>query len=514
MNSFLITENLSTNYEYIKCEDPLADTILFVHGLGLDMSTWDEVVDLIKADFNILRYDLREHGKSVVKKREPFTWELLIQDLELLLKGFSIQKFHFVGHSGGGNFGLELAMRTDYIKTMTLFSTGVYFPLELGQKEWERRQSLKNSKQIDDITLPIVNSLCYPTTDEKINRFLNIYRQISVESYLDYANLLANTILSYSLEDLQKITIPIMLLVGEFDVLCPPKLQMISMNYLSNCRYLVIPNSANAIMVDQPEELGNHIKSFIIGFSEKSKVKSYSYTESLNKELKTIVDSGVKNNGQTNPKQVSMAEPEDPYQKEIIKLISSVQSLRHDFSNHIQVVHGLLKLEKADKALEYLSSLFKEIHSIEPIKYDKSNPGLFVLLQTKKLVAENHNIDIHFDISNDAFNSISTMDIIKILSNLIDNAIDATTELPEDERKIKIVCKADSTHYLFKISNTGLKIKNVDQVFKSGYSTKKPKKGELRGQGLFIVKEVVNKYGGEISIVSSDIITVTITIPL
>ena len=198
---------------------------------------------------------------------------------------------------------------------------------------------------------------------------------------------------------------------------------------------------------------------------------------------------------------------EDTYQAEIRTLLSSVQSLRHDFTNHIQVLHGLLKLGKEDRALEYVTSLFKEVQSIPSLKVNIDNPGLSVLLQTKKLSAQNHNIDIQFMISNDSFDTIKTTDLIKILSNLIDNAIDATTELPEDERKINIVCKADSNQYAFKITNTGPKITDKEQIFKSGFSTKKVMPGKVRGQGLFIVKEVVNKYNGKIAFDSTKLET-------
>ncbi|RFU71248.1 GHKL domain-containing protein [Peribacillus saganii] len=200
-----------------------------------------------------------------------------------------------------------------------------------------------------------------------------------------------------------------------------------------------------------------------------------------------------------------VGDTEDTYQLELQSLISSVQSLRHDFSNHIQVLHGLLKLEKHDKALDYLTILSKEVHLIESIKLDVSNPGLSVLLQTKKLSAQNHNIDIHFDVLNGSFNTIKTTDLIKLLSNLIDNAIEAALELPEQERKMKIVCKVVSNNYIFEITNTGPAIKEKDKqhIFKSGFSTKKIRQGKMRGQGLFIVKEVVSRYGGGISIDSN-----------
>ena len=60
------------------------------------------------------------------------------------------------------------------------------------------------------------------------------------------------------------------------------------------------------------------------------------------------------------------------------------------------------------------------------------------------------------------------------------------------------------THYLFKIKNTGPKIHEKEQFFKLGYTTKSKETGEIRGQGLFIVKEVVNKYNGKITIESTE----------
>jgi pimeloyl-ACP methyl ester carboxylesterase len=508
MNQFLFTENLKTRYEYIKCEDSTAETILLVHGLGLDMSTWDEVVHLLKLDFHILRYDIREHGKSIVNKRENFSWELLINDVELLLKELSIQRFHLIGHSSGGNLGIELAVRNDNIQSLTLISTPIYFPEELGEKELEDRKARNKASNIEDIIEPLVNSICYPPTNKKIIRLKRVYKQISAEAYLDYANLLAKTILSYSVDQLKKVTIPKLVLVGEFDVFYPPKLQMISMNYLTNSRFYIIQNASNAIMIDQPDEFIKSFKNFLSGIRETVKVNDYLYSKLLSKELDSMVDKGINNNSsQTNTEPLIF---EDTYQSDVRLLMSSVASIRHDFTNHIQVMHGLLKLEEYEKAFEYVSSLFKEVHAIDTVKFNKDNPGLSVLLQTKMLTSQNHQIDIQFSISNDPFDRIGQTDLIKILSNLIDNAIDAAIELPVHQRKIKIGCKAQSNMYIFEIENTGPTIQDMEQIFKKGYSTKKAEQGKIRGHGLYIVREIVNRYDGHISFQSSDFYTTAI----
>ncbi|MFJ7748266.1 sensor histidine kinase [Peribacillus sp. NPDC097295] len=212
-----------------------------------------------------------------------------------------------------------------------------------------------------------------------------------------------------------------------------------------------------------------------------------------------------------------VVDTEDTYRTEFQSLIASVRSLRHDFSNHVQVVHGLLKLEESAKALEYLTSLSKEVHSIESMELDVTHPGLSVLLETKRLSAQNYNIDIRLDISPDSFDTIKTTDLIKLLSNVIDNAIEATTELPEQDRRMNIACKTVEGKYMFAVTNTGPMIPLVDQenIFISGYSTKKKEKGKERGQGLFIVKDLVRRYNGEIFVDSNDNETsVTVLIPV
>lgn len=198
--------------------------------------------------------------------------------------------------------------------------------------------------------------------------------------------------------------------------------------------------------------------------------------------------------------QKEVGSTEDTYQAEIKTLITSVSSLRHDFINHIQVVHGLLQIGESGQAQEYLASLNKEVQSIEIIKLGIDPPGLLILLQTKKLAAQNHSIDMDISISGTTFSAVKMIDLIKILSNLIDNAIDASNELPEEKRRIEIYCEADKEQYLFKIVNTGPAIKEDASVFNKGFTTKKAEEGRVRGQGLFIVKEIVEKYEGNVSI--------------
>ncbi|MEK9196969.1 ATP-binding protein [Ureibacillus sp. 179-F W5.1 NHS] len=197
---------------------------------------------------------------------------------------------------------------------------------------------------------------------------------------------------------------------------------------------------------------------------------------------------------------------EDTYQEEIKTLITSVSSLRHDMTNHLQVIHGLLIIGAVDKAQQYVNSLVNEVQLIKSVSVDSTieHPGLAILLQTKKLATNNHQINMTTSVDPNPFDRIKSTDMIKILSNLIDNAMDATNELPEELRQITVSCEATDCHYIFEIKNTGPKVPECEEIFKQGFSTKHAEKGKTRGQGLFIVKEVVEKYNGEIALYSTN----------
>lgn len=207
---------------------------------------------------------------------------------------------------------------------------------------------------------------------------------------------------------------------------------------------------------------------------------------------------------------------ENTYQKEITTLIASVSSLRHDYINHIQVIHGLLNIGETEQASNYVGALFKDVQAVESIKLNLDHPGLAILLQIKKLTCQNHHIDIEISVDCNSFDKIKTIDLINILSNIIDNAIEATIELPEEERNIAISCQANNSYYTFSITNTGLKKLDKHQVFKQGYSTKKAEEGKIRGQGLFIVNETIKKYNGTIlfDTVSEKETIATVKIPI
>jgi pimeloyl-ACP methyl ester carboxylesterase/DNA-binding SARP family transcriptional activator len=294
MKSFLPTENSTIYYEYNRCQKPYAETILLVHGMGLNMTLWDETVEGFRTDYHILRYDLPGSGQSELHNLEFFGWDLLIEDLESLLHHLNIKEVHFIGHSGAGNFGVELALREkDYLKSLILISTPLFAPSGITEKEIQERNSWNDKETFDEKMLYLAKNICYPEEPSKINRIMKMYTLTSIDDYLAYFNLYSHAIFHYNLDDLAEIRVPILMLVGEFDTLYPPQLLMVNLSFLKNASFLIVPNASNAIMIDRPSRFVEDTKGFLHRSANTPNITTYKYTEMMLNEMNTIVNKSV-----------------------------------------------------------------------------------------------------------------------------------------------------------------------------------------------------------------------------
>ena len=84
--------------------------IIFSNSLGSDLRLWDSQVEALKDKYCIIRYDTRGHGHSS-KFEDPYSFDILENDVISILDKLNIEKAHFVGLSIGGMTSLGLALK-------------------------------------------------------------------------------------------------------------------------------------------------------------------------------------------------------------------------------------------------------------------------------------------------------------------------------------------------------------------------------------------------------------------
>lgn len=183
---------------------------------------------------------------------------------------------------------------------------------------------------------------------------------------------------------------------------------------------------------------------------------------------------------------------------ELEKKINELKKIKHDYGSQISYLYGAYLMNDYEK----LGKLLKDIingHDISlEIKVLTSEDSIISrVINTTNLKEVNLLIDEKANL-NEA--NIKEMDLQKIISNIVRNSIDVLN----GKGLLMVKTYYSYNSIILLIQNNGPKISSniIDKIFEQGFSTKKNNVGD-NGFGLYIVKELVNKYNGSI-IVESD----------
>ena len=186
-------------------------------------------------------------------------------------------------------------------------------------------------------------------------------------------------------------------------------------------------------------------------------------------------------------------------------LNNTLRAQRHDFLNHLQVVYSLMEMEEYGEANAYIEKVYVAITAVSRVM-KTANPAINALLQVKLAACEKAGVQAEVNIQS-AWKDLPVpgWEMCKVLSNLIDNALDALEEVEPVGRRLRITLTEDLRSYRFSVANTGpmIPLKSQKAIFGAGITTK----AAGHGMGLFIVKKTLNDRGGDIDVTSSPELT-------
>ena len=187
---------------------------------------------------------------------------------------------------------------------------------------------------------------------------------------------------------------------------------------------------------------------------------------------------------------------------------NTLRAQRHDFLNHLQVVYSLIEMEEYQEANEYIEQVYGKITAVSRVM-KTANPAVNALLQVKVAACEKAGVAVEVSITSKWETLESTMpdwEMCKVLSNLIDNALDAMESIPAERRQLTIALAENVKQYTFRVENTGERIPDSirDRIFIPGFTTK----GDGHGMGLHIVRRTLSERGGDITVTSDETRTV------
>lgn len=217
-----------------------------------------------------------------------------------------------------------------------------------------------------------------------------------------------------------------------------------------------------------------------------------SFISMLNFKVATIYEERLVSQKESELKNIT------DYSHQIENLYAKIRSFRHDYSNILTSLRYSADHDDLASVRQTLDEITWESDQILGTKeFEIANlanlkdDALKSIFSSKLSKAIDLGLDIKVEILNPIGLpvSFSSLDFIRLVSNLLDNAIEAANE-SEDEQLLISYFKHDDTYVFILANSTKEKTDNIAQLFQTGVSSK----GKDRGVGLAIVKKILSTY--------------------
>jgi hypothetical protein len=166
--------------------------------------------------------------------------------------------------------------------------------------------------------------------------------------------------------------------------------------------------------------------------------------------------------------------------------------LFHDFHNHIGVLRQLLTREKYGEAVRYLDELQAPIQNLTATVWTGDETADY-LINSKAAAAEADGIRFHVQVEFPRHTNIRSVDLCAILGNLLDNAVEAARQVPEQsDQTVSLTIRRIHQMLVIKVENSFA----AAPVQENGELKTTKTEGGLHGWGLKSAQTAAEKYDG------------------
>ncbi len=188
----------------------------------------------------------------------------------------------------------------------------------------------------------------------------------------------------------------------------------------------------------------------------------------------------------------------DTHYQEVENMYRQMRGWRHDYRNHIQTMKVLAENGDMEAVIAYLERLDVDLNTVDTV-IKTGNPMADAILNSKISLSRAKGIETQVEAHIPVRLKMSELDLCVVLGNLFDNAIEASMELPQEQRLIRVYMDMKGTQLY--ISFTNFTATKKKKKVKGRYQTTK---GEGHGFGLVRIDNIIERLDGYLSRNSED----------
>ncbi|WP_235836363.1 sensor histidine kinase [Enterococcus timonensis] len=180
------------------------------------------------------------------------------------------------------------------------------------------------------------------------------------------------------------------------------------------------------------------------------------------------------------------------YVQELNDLYAQIRGWRHDYHNHLQTLSAQLQAGQVNQAQNYLAELAESLGEIDQI-VKSGNTMLDAVVNSKLTIATRLNIPQNVKVFVGSQTLAHEVDLVVILGNLLDNAIEANAEIPVlKERLLRVYIGILEQQLYISVTNA----RPLSQAIKPDFASTK---NDKRGLGIRRVNTLVANFHGLIN---------------
>jgi two-component system CitB family sensor kinase len=194
----------------------------------------------------------------------------------------------------------------------------------------------------------------------------------------------------------------------------------------------------------------------------------------------------------------------------------ALRAQAHESSNRLHTVVTMIELGQPERAVEFaIAELASAQQLADRLVEAVDEPALAALLLGKAAQANEKGVELVITADTAVRDvTVEPRDLVTLVGNLVDNAIDAALAAPPP-RRVTVTVRSDERDLVVRVadSGSGLDADKVRDAFTRGWSTKPADRLHGRGLGLALVGQVVDRYGGGIAVGREDGAVFTVRLP-
>lgn len=237
--------------------------LMLIHGIGSRRSGWDRLLPVLTDHFRVITYDLRGHGASPMPT-EPFGLDALVDDVEALRRSLNVETMHIAGHSLGGMIGPAYARRySNRVLSLGLLSTAAFRTGDDRAKVQgvvEKMREVGIANVLATLSDRWFTDAFIAANPDVVQARMQQVLATDPDVFLNVFDIYAQTEMSPWLHD---VSAPALVLTGELDGGCNPRLNQQIHNALPNSQLEILPGLKHSILLEAGDVVARHLCDFM-----------------------------------------------------------------------------------------------------------------------------------------------------------------------------------------------------------------------------------------------------------